>query len=310
MNIGLRIEMNYSKKFSKAFIAISISLIVLSSCSSNEDRSRRVGMALIGEASEKESSLSGEAKNSQTLEVNFTSTTLPVVPTLTTTTSTVLESIPIPDPPFTPTTSTTLSIETPDKPFYVATALHENIEVFKKQNDKEARWLLSNPGPFDGERVLLIRSIEEDWVQVSMPIRPHGTKAWVKRETVSIMEHKAKVIIDKYTGILEGWQNGQLLFKDSFEGGSEENPTPLGDFYINEITDTSDGVSEKTLVGTTAYSTTIDIGSQGAPAIAFLAREVNEGTSEVTTRGCIRVSQKVLSLLAALPLGTPVQIVG
>ena len=153
------------------------------------------------------------------------------------------------------------------------------VEAFSKRTDAEARWILSNPGPFQGDRVLLVRTTEEEWIQVSMPIRPHGTNAWVKRDSVTITEHKAKVIVDRYTGVLEGWENGELLFKESFTGGSEEHPTPLGDFYINEINiDNKDASSEK-LVGITAFSTTIDPTSEGDPAIAFLANQSNEGLS-------------------------------
>ena len=98
--------------------------------------------------------------------------------------------------------------------------------------------------------------------------------------------------------------------KESFDSGSEEHPTPLGDFYINEINVESNEISGRKLVGITAFSTTIDPTSEGDPAIAFLARESNEGSEEPSTRGCIRVSKKVLDLITGLPLGTPVQIVG
>jgi hypothetical protein len=266
-------------------------------------------MRLIGEASEKETSLSGDPKEPESLQETTTSSTLPNTSTSITTTS-VVEILLIPNTSSTLVTTTTLFVETPDKPFYAATAIHEMLEVFKKQTDSEASWLLSNPGPFKGDRVLLIRNIEEDWIQVSMPIRPHGTTAWIKRDSVSITEHKAKVIVDKYTGLLEGWENGELLFKESFDSGSEEHPTPLGDFYINEINVGSNEISESELVGITAFSTTIDPTSEGDPAIAFLARESNEGSDEPSTRGCIRVGRKVLDLIAGLPLGTPVQIVG
>ena len=54
----------------------------------------------------------------------------------------------------------------------------------------------------------------------------------------------------------------------------------------------------------------MDSTSEGDPAIAFLENNLEEGSGELGTRGCIRVSKKVLNLLAGLPLGTPVQIVG
>ena len=303
--------MIYKNSLPCVFIVISLTATILTSCADTEEAlsedHSKVGMRLIGEASEAETSLSGDSVQTQATVENSTSTTLSIPITTTTTT---VESIPPPKTTRPSTTTTTLIVETPDKPFYAARATNEMLEVFKKQTDSEPKWLLSNPGPFEGDRVLLIRKIGEDWVQVLMPIRPHGTLAWVPRDSVSITEHKAKVIVDKYLGVLEGWHDGELLFRDSFISGSDKHPTPLGDFYINEINLGEDGMSEDTLVGITAFSKSIEPTGEGDPAIAFLVKESNEGSDELTTRGCIRVSTEVLKLLTRLPLGTPVQIVG
>ena len=303
--------MIYKNSLPCVFIVISLTATVLGSCADTEEAlsedNSKVGMRLIGEALEAETSLSGDSVQTQATVENSTSTTLSIPVT---TTTTAIESIAPPKITRPSTTTTTLIVETPDKPFYAARATSEMLEVFKKQTDSEPKWLLSNPGPFEGERVLLIRKIEEDWVQVLMPIRPHGTLAWVPRDSVSITEHKAKVIVDKYLGVLEGWHDGELLFRDSFISGSDKHPTPLGDFYINEINLGEDGMSEDTLVGITAFSKSIEPTAEGDPAIAFLLKESNEGSDELTTRGCIRVSTEVLKLLTRLPLGTPVQIVG
>ena len=303
--------MIYKNSLPCVFIVISLTATVLGSCADTEEAlsedNSKVGMRLIGEASEAETSLSRDSVQTQATVENSTSTTLSITFT---TTTTAIESIAPPKTTRPSTTTTTLIVETPDKPFYAARATSEMLEVFKKQTDSEPKWLLSNPGPFEGDRVLLIRKIEEDWVQVLMPIRPHGTLAWVPRDSVSITEHKAKVIVDKYLGVLEGWHDGELLFRDSFISGSDKHPTPLGDFYINEINLGEDGMSEDTLVGITAFSKSIEPTGEGDPAIAFLVKESNEGSDELTTRGCIRVSTEVLKLLTLLPLGTSVQIVG
>ena len=298
-----------ARQFRAPFLS-SLIFILLSSCSSTHEQRNTVGMRLLGEASDIETSLSGDPIETKSLVESVTSTESSNDSFSIVTTISVVESVSIPKITKPPTTTTTIFIETPDKPFYVATAINEIVEAFSKRTDSEARWILSNPGPFLGDRVLLVRNIEDDWIQVSMPIRPHGTNAWIQRNSVTIAEHKAKVIVDKYTGLLEGWKNGELLFKEPFTSGSEQHPTPLGDFYINEINDGSTDTSNEPLVGITAFSTTIDPTTEGDPAIAFLAIEAKEGSGQPATRGCIRVSTKVLNLLADLPLGTPVQIVG
>ena len=299
------------KTRNRVISSLCVFFVLLTSCSSSDQQRSTVGMRLLGEASEIETSLSGEMLDSEASKIE-TSTTVSMVDVAATTVTTETQP-PLPtntNKIFATTTTTTLFVETPDKPFYAATAIHSTLEVFRNQADSEARWILSNPGPFEGDRVLLVRNIDEDWVQVSMPIRPHGTNAWVKRDSVSLTEHKSKVILDKYSGLLEGWMNGELIFKESFYSGSDEHPTPLGDFYINEIQDATADNLNRRLVGITAFSTTIDPTTEGDPAIAFFAHESSEGSDELSTRGCIRVSEKVLEFLVDFPLGTPVQIVG
>ena len=303
--------MPLQKTPNRVISSLCVFFFILTSCSASDQQRSTVGMRLLGEASEVQTSLSGEPVDSEASEI-ATSTTLSVVNVPSTTLTTETQP-PLPtntNKISVTTTTTTLFVETPDKPFYAATAINSTLEAFRNQADSEARWILSNPGPFEGDRVLLVRNIEENWIQVSMPIRPHGTNAWVKRDSVSLSEYKSKVILDKYSGLLEGWKNGELIFKESFYSGSDEHPTPLGDFYINEIQDATADNLNRRLVGITAFSTTIDPSSEGDPAIAFFAHDSSEGSDELSTRGCIRISENVLELLVDFPLGTPVQIVG
>ena len=288
--------------------------LTFTSCSSNDQDIRGVGMRLIGAAEQKDASLSG-GKSESLVESPGSTAVIPesISPTTkeskgtTTTTSTIVELPTLPGPTV---TTTTLVSDTPDKPFYVATAINEVLEVFKKQGDSDPTWLLSNPGPFEGNRVVLIKNFDDDWIEISMPIKNHGTLGWVKMKSVSVDEYKAKVIVDVYNETIEGWRNGELLFRERFMGGSEENPIPLGDFYINEIRNPSDENDLPKLAGTTAFSTTLESTSDGAPAIAILSREISEESGEVKTDGCIKVSEAALEHILALPLGTPVQIVG
>ena len=282
-------------------------------CSDSSEEIRSVGMRLLGQADESDTSLSGGKSNTNEESISFAQITTQIanmsdhepkvittIP-LTTKTPTTLSA---------PTVTTTMPIiDTPDNPFYIATAINDVVEVYNKQSDSEATWLLSNPGPFNGERVLLIRNFDSDWLEVSVPIKNHGTFGWVRAESVSVEEHKAKVLIDLYNETIEAWLDGDLLFRERFIGGSEEHSIPPGDFYINEMRYESDQEEFQKLVGTTAFSTTLETTAVGSPAVSIISHQVTQGSVEVQTKGCIRVTEEALENIFSLPLGTPVQIV-
>ena len=200
-------------------------------------------------------------------------------------------------------------IDTPDKPFYIATAINDVVEVYKKQSDSEATWLLSQPWPIQWGACLINKDFDSDWLEVSVPIKEHGTFGWVKAESVSVEEHKAKVLIDLYNETIEAWLDGGLLFRERFIGGSEEHPIPLRDFYINEMRYELDQEEFQKLVGTTAFSTTLETTALGSPAVSIVSHQVTEGSGELQTKGCIRVTEEALENIFSLPLGTPVQII-
>ena len=108
-------------------IVISLTATLFSSCADtqeevSEDHSK-VGMRLIGEASEAETSLSGDSVQTQPTVANSTSTTLSIPAT---TTTAPVESITVPKTTRPSTTTTTSLVETLDKPFYAATIRTNN----------------------------------------------------------------------------------------------------------------------------------------------------------------------------------------
>ena len=212
----------------------------------------------------------------------------------------------IPEPE--PTSATT----TPDTPFVVAVATVGMLEVFDELDDDEARWLFPNPGPGDGPRTLLVLGSDKDWLRVSIPIRPNGTVGWVRSGDVSTATYRARIIVDLYRGRLEAWEDGALVAQGAIASGAEETPTPPGGFFVTEIQEHIDPATGGTtwLIGTSAYSETLNPTAEGDPAVAILAVGDASHLSEAISLGCVRIHPDVLERLALLPLGTPVQILG
>jgi len=213
-------------------------------------------------------------------------------------------TIPEPEP--------TSATATPDTPFVVAVATVDMLEVFDEPNDDEARWLLPHPGPEDGPRALLVLDSEQDWLRVSVPVRPNGTMGWVRGGDVSTATYRARIIVDLYRGRLEAWENGALVAQGAIASGAEETPTPPGGFFVTEIQEHIDPATGGAtwLIGTSAYSEALDPTAEGDPAVAILAVGDAAHLSQAISLGCVRIHPDVLERLALLPLGTPVQILG
>ena len=201
---------------------------------------------------------------------------------------------------------------TPDTPFVVAVATVDMLEVFDEPDDDEALWLLPNPGPGDGPRTLLVLDSEQDWLRVSVPVRPNGTVGWVRDSDVSTATYRARIVVDLYRGRLEAWENGALVAQGAIASGAEETPTPPGGFFVTEIQEHTDPATGATtwLIGTSAYSEALDSTADGDPAVAILAVGDAAHLSQAISLGCVRIHPDVLERLALLPLGTPVQILG
>ena len=217
---------------------------------------------------------------------------------------TAATTIPAPEP--------TSASATPDTPFMVAVATVDLLEVFDEPDDDEARWLLPNPGPGAGPRTLLVHDSEQDWLRVSVPVRPNGTMGWVRGGDVSTATYRARIIVDLYRGRLEAWEDGDLVAQGAIASGAEETPTPPGGFFVTEIREHTDPATGGTtwLIGTSAYSEVLNPTADGDPAVAILAVGDAAHLSQAISLGCVRIHPDVLERLALLPLGTPVQILG
>ena len=211
-----------------------------------------------------------------------------------------------------PAPETTSASATPDTPFVVAVATVEMLEVFNEPSDDEAQWLLPHPGPGDGPRTLLVLESEQDWLRVSIPVRPNGTLGWVRIGDVSTTTYRARIIVDLYRGRLEAWEDGALVAEGEIASGAAETPTPPGGFFVTEIQEYTDPVTGDTtwLIGTSAYSESLDPTVEGDPAVAILTVGDDADLSQAISLGCVRIHPDVMERLVLLPLGTPVQILG
>ena len=246
----------------------------------------------------------------------------PATTTTTTTTTTLLPATTTATPTTTPTDTTTTTalpsttdpptttVPTPDSPFTVATAVGEWLDAYRAPGSEDVWWSFSNPGPYEGDRVLLVLGEQDGWLHVDLPVRPNGTTGWVRQEDVSLTTHTARILVDLSDRRLWAWQDGILIVEGWIALGRQETPTPVGEYYVNEIQAQadSDTLYGSWIIGTSGFSEVLGEVYGGDPALAIHGTNDPSVLGGAVSLGCIRVHNDVVSRLALLPLGTPVEV--
>ena len=277
-------------------------LVIPIACASPElpPPDNRAGMVRISTAPPPTSAAIGAPGTTTTLPP--TTTTAPPAATAPTSTTTTLPSATT-DPP-------TTTAPTPDSPFTVATALGEWLDTYRSPVDAEVWWSLSNPGPYEGDRVVLVLDSQDDWLLVDLPVRPNGTTAWVRRSDVTLSTHDARIVVDLSAMRLWAWEDGVLVAEGAIALGTDETPTPPGRYFLNEIQaqEDPDTLFGSWILGTSGFSEVLGEVDGGDPAVAIHGTNDPSVLGTQVSLGCIRVHENVVERLALLPLGTPVEV--
>ena len=204
-----------------------------------------------------------------------------------------------------PTTTTP-----PDHRFTVARAVGGWLDTYRSPVDAEVWWSLSNPGPYEGDRVVLVLDSQDDWLLVDLPVRPNGTTAWVHRSDVTLSTHDARIVVDLTAMRLWAWEDGVLVAEGAIALGTDETPTPPGLYFLNEIQaqEDPDTLFGSWILGTSGFSEVLDEVDGGDPAVAIHGTNDPSVLGTRVSLGCIRVHEDVVARLALLPLGTPVEV--
>ena len=211
----------------------------------------------------------------------------------------------------TATPTTGVPIVTPDRPFMVARPTGSDLFTYRAPDDPVVRWRLPNPGPFEGDRVVLVLEEHAEWLLVDLPVRPNGSTGWVRRSDVTVSTHDALVRVDLSEQRLWAWEDGNLVAEGAVALGAGATPTPTGRFYVNEIQQQADPdtIYGAWIIGTSGFSEVLDEAFGGDPAVAIHGTNDPAVLGLEVSLGCVRVHDDVVARLAELPLGTPVEII-
>ncbi len=221
----------------------------------------------------------------------------------------------IPAPAETTTTTTTVPLGEHETWVAVATPAIGRVELFDAPNGNEVffEWGLFNPTYWD--TALSLRIVEgvgtDEWVKVSLPIRPNHSEAWIRTEGFETFKHSVHADVNLSTRTVRVFDANELIAETSAVIGKESTPTPLGEFYVNELLPRAnpDGAFGPWIISLSAFSEALDTFGGGLPVIAIHGTNAPELVGGAHSNGCIRIPNDVISFLAEnVPLGTPVRI--
>lgn len=197
----------------------------------------------------------------------------------------------------------------------VATPAIERVELFDAPNGEPVSFEFGVFNPTFWDTALSLRIIEgvgtDEWVKVSLPVRPNHSEAWIRTEGFDTFSHTvhAEVILSSRT--VRVFDGTEMIAETKAVIGTPATPTPLGDFYVNEILPRSNpgGAFGPWILSLSGFSEAMDTFGGGLPVIAFHGTNNPSLIGGAHSNGCIRLPNDVITFLAEnVPLGTPVRI--
>lgn len=167
---------------------------------------------------------------------------------------------------------------------------------------------LANPTSFNQPLTVMPLERDGDWLKVLLPIRPNGTTGWVRGSTVKLMWVAYRVQVSLAQHRLVVFYAGRPVFHTKAAVGARGTPTPRGIFYLTALLkqpDPSGGYGPYAF-GLSGFSPVLRHFAGGPGELGLHGTDDPSSLGRSSTHGCIRVSNRVISMLAVrLPLGTP-----
>jgi lipoprotein-anchoring transpeptidase ErfK/SrfK len=216
--------------------------------------------------------------------------------------------------PSTATTTTLPPILPGDGP-HAATPTSSSLDLYEQPGADAAVDSMSDTNAWDGANVFAVRDAVyaggEPWVEIDLPRKPNESTAWARASDLEVepLDYSVAVSLDERRLEVRDGEEVVRVFPVAI--GTEETPTPLGEFYVTvklqppQISD----VYGRWALGLSGYSDVLDQFGTGDGQIAIHGTESIWTIGTPASNGCLRLTNDAISELAdLLPKGTPVTI--
>jgi lipoprotein-anchoring transpeptidase ErfK/SrfK len=203
--------------------------------------------------------------------------------------------------------------------YTVATAKVEGtVQIYKSPDPAAKDRTLTNPRLINDDPkakvplVMLVESQQEGWLQVSLPVRPNGSKGWVRAQDFETMAHDYRIEITLGAFRLKAFQGDKQSFDAPIGVARDEYPTPGGTYYTTELLAPPDpnGAYGPYALGLSGHSDKLTTFDGGPGQLGIHGTNEPQGVGSKISHGCIRLKNPDITALVniGMPLGTPVVI--
>jgi lipoprotein-anchoring transpeptidase ErfK/SrfK len=203
------------------------------------------------------------------------------------------------------TTTTTLTSSNA-----LVAVVYKRIAVYNLPNGRVISHMSAFTG-FGSRRVLLTTAQRSDgWLQVELPVRPNGTKAWIRRSDVVTTTNRMRIVIDRTAHTLSLFRSGVRIARWPAAVGKPSTPTPRGLYYVTDkIVLTTNGAYGPYALALSGYSPVFTTFAGGDGEVGIHGTDVDSSVGHPVTHGCIRLhNYDIPKLYRAIAIGAPVQI--
>jgi lipoprotein-anchoring transpeptidase ErfK/SrfK len=170
---------------------------------------------------------------------------------------------------------------------------------------------LDSTNPFGQQQVLAVVARQGSWLQVELPIRPNGSRAWIPAAAVALTQTHYRVAVNLEAHTVTVTNAGKVVLTTPAAVGKPSTPTPAGNTYLWELIrpDNPYGAYGPYIFGLAWFSDAYSVFNGGDAQIGIHGQDEPWSIGEAVSHGCVRLPNNVITQLASmLPLGTPVTI--
>jgi hypothetical protein len=192
------------------------------------------------------------------------------------------------------------------------------IQIYSEPDQAKKLRTLPNPRLINDDPtakvplVMVVTEKKESWLQVSLPIRPNGSKGWVREQDFDTMNHDYRIEITLGAFRLKAFQGDKQVFDAPIGVAKDEFPTPGGTYYTTELLapPNPDGAYGPYALGLSGHSDKLTTFEGGPGQLGIHGTNEPQGVGSKISHGCIRLKNPDITTLVniGMPLGTPVVI--
>jgi len=202
----------------------------------------------------------------------------------------------------------------------VAEAIVPKVGIYDSETAATPTKSLDNPQPSGAPLVFLVKQLDNDWLNVYLPVRPNGSTGWIHRSDVRLTQHDWRILVQTGSHMItvychescpDGPLANDIFLQEPIAVGKQDTPTPGGVYYIKELLKPPDPntVYGPYAYGLSGFSNVLQTFNGGQGVIGIHGNNDASVLGHDVSHGCIRMSNPgITKLVSVLPLGVPVTI--